>query len=57
LKPIWATSAVRHDISTSAPRGCLTKKADGDCELSPDLAKPRFSVIAQIHAAGSRWGG
>ncbi|MFD0556500.1 zinc carboxypeptidase [Stackebrandtia endophytica] len=29
---------------------CLTKKADGDCELSPDSAKPRFSVIAQIHA-------
>ncbi|CAM3403150.1 M14 family zinc carboxypeptidase [Stackebrandtia soli] len=35
-----------HDIKAI----CLTAKQDGDCELSPDSAKPRFSVIAQIHA-------
>ncbi|MGH8793649.1 MAG: M14 family zinc carboxypeptidase [Stackebrandtia sp.] len=35
-----------HDIKAI----CLTKKADGDCELSPDSAKPRFTMIGQIHA-------
>lgn len=29
---------------------CLTNKASGDCELSPDSTKPRFSLIGQIHA-------
>ncbi|WP_030156383.1 M14 family zinc carboxypeptidase [Glycomyces sp. NRRL B-16210] len=29
---------------------CVTKLADGDCATEPDSAKPRFSVIAQIHA-------
>ncbi|MGH8878897.1 MAG: M14 family zinc carboxypeptidase [Stackebrandtia sp.] len=29
---------------------CLTKIADSDCELSPDSAKPRFSIMAQIHS-------
>ena len=29
---------------------CITKLADGDCETDPDSAKPRFSLIAQIHA-------
>ncbi|WP_041625183.1 M14 family zinc carboxypeptidase [Stackebrandtia nassauensis] len=35
-----------HDIKAI----CITKMADGDCELSPESAKPRFSVISQIHA-------
>ncbi|MFC4335896.1 M14 family zinc carboxypeptidase [Salininema proteolyticum] len=29
---------------------CLTDKQEGDCELSPDSAKPRISIVAQIHA-------
>jgi murein tripeptide amidase MpaA len=29
---------------------CVTKITDGDCELSPDSDKPRFTLIAQIHA-------
>lgn len=29
---------------------CLTAIAAGDCETDPDSAKPRFSLIAQIHA-------
>ena len=29
---------------------CLTKKAEGDCETDPDSTKPRFSLIAQMHA-------
>lgn len=29
---------------------CVTALADGDCEQNPDSAKPRFSLIAQIHA-------
>ncbi|THV26031.1 M14 family zinc carboxypeptidase [Glycomyces paridis] len=29
---------------------CVTKIADGDCETDPGSAKPRFSLIAQIHA-------
>jgi carboxypeptidase T len=29
---------------------CLTKIAAGDCETDPDSAKPRFSLIAQMHA-------
>ncbi|GAA4908692.1 zinc carboxypeptidase [Stackebrandtia albiflava] len=35
-----------HDIKAI----CLTRKTDGDCALSPDSAKPRFTVVAQIHA-------
>ena len=29
---------------------CLTKKAAGDCEQKPNSAKPRFFLMAQIHA-------
>jgi hypothetical protein len=29
---------------------CLTKIAEGDCETDPDSTKPRFSLIAQMHA-------
>ncbi|GAB3651242.1 M14 family metallopeptidase [Glycomyces tarimensis] len=29
---------------------CVTKIAEGDCEQNPASAKPRFSLIAQIHA-------
>ncbi|SDD06184.1 M14 family zinc carboxypeptidase [Glycomyces harbinensis] len=29
---------------------CVTKLADGDCQTAPDSTKPRFSLIAQIHA-------
>jgi hypothetical protein len=29
---------------------CLTKLAEGDCETEPDSTKPRFSLVAQIHA-------
>ena len=29
---------------------CLTKLAAGDCETDPDSTKPRFSLVAQIHA-------
>nr|QZD57802.1 peptidase M14 [Glycomyces sp. TRM65418] len=29
---------------------CITKLAEGDCETDPDSTKPRFSLIAQIHA-------
>lgn len=29
---------------------CLTNKNDGDCELSPDSEKPRFSLMGQMHA-------
>jgi carboxypeptidase T len=29
---------------------CLTELAAGDCETDPDSTKPRFSLIAQIHA-------
>jgi len=29
---------------------CITKLADGDCGTDPDSAKPRFSLVAQIHA-------
>lgn len=29
---------------------CVTRLAEGDCATDPDSAKPRFSVIAQIHA-------
>ncbi|MGH8792369.1 MAG: M14 family zinc carboxypeptidase, partial [Stackebrandtia sp.] len=35
-----------HDIKAI----CLTNKQPGDCELSPDSAKPRISLVAQIHA-------
>ncbi|WP_414715141.1 M14 family zinc carboxypeptidase [Stackebrandtia sp.] len=35
-----------HDIKAI----CITKIADGDCEQKPDSKKPRFSMIAQIHA-------
>lgn len=35
-----------HDIKAI----CITKIADGDCEQSPDSAKPRFSLVAQMHA-------
>ncbi|WP_199043933.1 M14 family zinc carboxypeptidase [Glycomyces salinus] len=29
---------------------CVTAVTEGDCERSPDSAKPRFTLIAQIHA-------
>jgi carboxypeptidase T len=29
---------------------CLTHKVSGDCALSPNSAKPRFVLMAQIHA-------
>ncbi|GLZ78793.1 peptidase M14 [Actinorhabdospora filicis] len=29
---------------------CVTKKNAGDCSLAPQSPKPRFSLIAQIHA-------
>ncbi|MEU6860599.1 M14 family zinc carboxypeptidase [Glycomyces sp. NPDC046736] len=29
---------------------CLTKLTDGDCETDPDSVKPRFTLMAQIHA-------
>ncbi|MFG3342213.1 M14 family zinc carboxypeptidase [Glycomyces sp. NPDC048151] len=29
---------------------CLTKINEGDCETDPDSPKPRFSLIAQMHA-------
>ncbi len=29
---------------------CLTNKNDGDCELSPDSEKPRFSLMGQMHS-------
>ncbi|MBP2327489.1 hypothetical protein JOF56_007874 [Kibdelosporangium banguiense] len=29
---------------------CITKKKAGDCALNPNSAKPRFALIAQIHA-------
>ncbi|MFI9006130.1 M14 family zinc carboxypeptidase [Actinosynnema sp. NPDC053489] len=35
-----------HDINAI----CITKKQAGDCALSPNSAKPRFALIAQIHA-------
>ncbi|ADD40108.1 M14 family zinc carboxypeptidase [Stackebrandtia nassauensis] len=35
-----------HDIKAI----CITKIADGDCEQKPDSKKPRFSMIAQMHA-------
>lgn len=35
-----------HDIKAI----CLTKKQTGDCALAPQSTKPRFSLIAQIHA-------
>ncbi|ONI79764.1 peptidase M14 [Actinosynnema sp. ALI-1.44] len=35
-----------HDIRAI----CITKKQAGDCALSPNSAKPRFAMIAQLHA-------
>ncbi|MFC6091047.1 M14 family zinc carboxypeptidase [Saccharothrix lopnurensis] len=35
-----------HDIKAI----CITRKQAGDCALSPNSAKPRFAVIAQVHA-------
>ena len=35
-----------HDINAI----CLTRKQTGDCALAPQSTKPRFSMIAQIHA-------
>ncbi|RSM64486.1 peptidase M14 [Kibdelosporangium aridum] len=35
-----------HDIRAV----CITKKQAGDCALSPNSAKPRFAMIAQLHA-------
>ncbi|MEV0644480.1 M14 family zinc carboxypeptidase [Phytomonospora sp. NPDC050363] len=35
-----------HDIKAI----CITKKQAGDCSLAPQSTKPRFSMIAQIHA-------
>jgi carboxypeptidase T len=35
-----------HDIKAI----CLTKKKAGDCALTPNSAKPRFTLMAQIHA-------
>jgi len=35
-----------HDIKAI----CITKKQAGDCALAPQSTKPRFSMIAQIHA-------
>lgn len=29
---------------------CLTKIAEGDCETNPDSTKPRFTLMAQMHA-------
>lgn len=40
------TSGGGHTISAI----CLTKKEEGDCALRPDSAKPRFVLMAQIHA-------
>ncbi|MFC0070122.1 M14 family zinc carboxypeptidase [Umezawaea endophytica] len=38
--------ATGHDIKAI----CLTKKQAGDCARTPNSTKPRFSIIAQIHA-------
>ncbi|GAA4900782.1 proprotein convertase P-domain-containing protein [Stackebrandtia albiflava] len=35
-----------HDIKAI----CITARQPGDCQLSPSSAKPRFSIISQIHA-------
>lgn len=35
-----------HDIRAI----CITKKQAGDCALSPNSPKPRFAMIAQLHA-------
>ncbi len=35
-----------HDIKAI----CITKKQTGDCSLTPNSAKPRFAMMAQIHA-------
>ncbi|SMC70526.1 M14 family zinc carboxypeptidase [Kibdelosporangium aridum] len=35
-----------HDIRAV----CITKKQAGDCALNPNSAKPRFAMIAQLHA-------
>jgi carboxypeptidase T len=35
-----------HDIKAI----CVTRKQAGDCALTPNSAKPRFALIAQIHA-------
>jgi hypothetical protein len=35
-----------HDIRAI----CITKKQAGDCALNPNSAKPRFALIAQLHA-------
>ncbi|GAA3463787.1 M14 family metallopeptidase [Saccharothrix longispora] len=35
-----------HDIKAI----CITRKQAGDCALDPDSAKPRFALIAQLHA-------
>ncbi len=47
-----------HDIKAI----CITKKQAGDCARTPNSTKPRFSIIAQIHARelstgelASRW--
>lgn len=29
---------------------CITKKVAGDCQLTPNAAKPRFFVMGQLHA-------
>ncbi|MFC4333790.1 M14 family zinc carboxypeptidase [Salininema proteolyticum] len=35
-----------HDIQAI----CLTAKEAGDCQLSPDSSKPRFTLVSQIHS-------
>ncbi|WP_253772203.1 M14 family zinc carboxypeptidase [Goodfellowiella coeruleoviolacea] len=35
-----------HDIKAV----CLTRKEQGDCARTPDAAKPRFTLVAQVHA-------
>ncbi|KAA2258890.1 peptidase M14 [Solihabitans fulvus] len=35
-----------HDVDAI----CLTKKKAGDCALNPNSTKPRFTLMAQIHA-------
>ncbi|MEU5695048.1 M14 family zinc carboxypeptidase [Actinosynnema sp. NPDC020468] len=40
------TGAGGHDLKAI----CITKKQAGDCALNPGSTKPRFAVIAQIHA-------
>jgi carboxypeptidase T len=44
----WRKSTGRggHDLRAI----CLTKKNPGDCEQQPNSAKPRFFLMAQIHA-------